>query len=94
MHDLEVTVCKNPSGGVGIYIDSNTRASDEHFALRIKMFGNVWSNKGIIFWQLSHYRHQNLIPQKSGVIFFHTNTFQKNYLRENMLKSTQNEFLI
>lgn len=58
---------------VGIY----TRASDEHFALRIKMFGNVWSNKGIIFWQLSHYRHQNLIPQKSGVIFFHTNTFQK-----------------
>lgn len=62
---------------VGIYIDSNTRASDEHFALRIKMFGNVWSNKGIIFWQLSHYRHQNLIPQKSGVIFFHTNTFQK-----------------
>lgn len=49
MHDLEVTVCKNPSGGVGIYIDSNTRASDEHFAFRIKMFGNVWSNKGIIF---------------------------------------------
>lgn len=70
------------------------RASDEHFALRIKMFGNVWSNKGIIFWQLSHYRHQNLIPQKSGVIFFHTNTFQKNFLSENMLKSTQNEFLI
>lgn len=47
MHDLDVTVCKNPSGGVGIYIDSNTRASDEHFALRIKMFGNVGLTRGL-----------------------------------------------
>lgn len=76
------------------YINSSTGASDEHFALRIKMFENVWSNKGIIFWQLSHYRHQRSIPQKSGVISFHTNTFQKNFLRKNMSKSTRNEFLI
>lgn len=49
MYDLEVIVCKNFLGGVGIYIDLNMRVLDEYFVFCIKMFGNVWFNKGIIF---------------------------------------------
>lgn len=49
MYDLEVIVCKNFLGGVGIYIDLNMRVLDEYFVFCIKMFGNVWLNKGIIF---------------------------------------------